>query len=215
MTQASRLRRGTAFYRPREARRRRFARSRRLHVMFLRRFKIRALKESKIDPALDVKLRDFLCRVFPNWESVFRVRRAWHDAPPVLTILATDRNREIAGHVAIVERTLTTQWNERRLVASVQGVSVAPEYRKTGLSTKLLDVALKKAKSMGYPYAILFCREPLVKFYERNGWRLPDDSMVMWRDREYPIHMQSNCPMYRVLGKEPFPEGPLDVHNPF
>ncbi len=198
-----------------EARRRRVARNRRLFVMFLRRFKIRALKESKIDPALDVKLRDFLCRLFPNWESVFRERRAWHDAAPVLTILATDRERNIAGHVAIVERTITTQWNERRLVASIQGVSVAPEYRKTGLSTKLLDVALKKARRMGYPYAILFCREPLVKFYERNGWRLPDDSMVMWRDREYPIHMQSNCPMYRVLGKEPFPEGPLDVHNPF
>ncbi|MBQ4203246.1 MAG: GNAT family N-acetyltransferase, partial [Thermoguttaceae bacterium] len=88
------------------------------------------------------------------------------------------------------------------------------EYRKTGLSVKLLDVALKKARRMGYPYAILFCREPLVKFYQRNGWQFPDDSMVMWRDREYPIHMQSNCPMYRTLGKEPFPQGPLDVHNP-
>ena len=185
-----------------------------LKMFFSRRFKIRVLKESKIDSALDVKLREFLCRVFPNWERVFRERRAWHDAAPVLTVLATDRDGKIAGHVAVVERTLTDQSNARRLVASIQGVSVAEEYRKTGLSVKLRGVARKKARRMGYPYAILFCREPLVKFYQRNGWQFPDDSMVMWRDREYPIHMQSNCPMYRTLGKEPFPHGPLDVHNP-
>jgi hypothetical protein len=39
--------------------------------------------------------------------------------------------------------------------------------------------------------------------------------MIMWKDRELPIHMQSNCPMYRELSGETFPEGPIDVHNPF
>lgn len=176
--------------------------------------KIDILKESEIDAALDGKLRSFLCDLFPNWEQIFKIKRTWHDAKPVFTVLASTDGGEIAGHVAIVERTVTTQWNARYSVASVQGVSVAPQFRKTGLSVKLLDLALEESKKEGYPYAILFCREPLVKFYERNGWKLPDDSMIMWRDRELPIHMQSNCPMYRVLGDQPFPEGPLDVHNP-
>ncbi|MBQ9371394.1 MAG: GNAT family N-acetyltransferase [Thermoguttaceae bacterium] len=176
--------------------------------------KIDVLNESEIDEPLDAQIREFLCRLFPNWESVFKTRRAWHDAPPVFTAIARNERGDIAGHVAVVERTITTNWNFRYLVASVQGVSVDEPYRKTGLSVRLLNVALDEARKRKYPFAILFCREPLVHFYERNGWKLPDDSMIMWRDRELPIHMQSNCPMYRELTDEPFPEGPIDVHNP-
>ncbi len=173
------------------------------------------LRESQIDASLDLKIRRFLIDLFPNWAEVFRSRRAWHDAAPVFTVLATDAQGEAVGHVAVVERTLTTEWNCRYLVASVQGVSVSISRRKSGLSQRLLTIALEESRRLGYPFAILFCREPLVRFYESNGWKLPEDSMVMWRDRELPIHMQSNCPMYRVLGAEEFPEGPLDVHNPF
>lgn len=197
---------------------------------------IQTLDESQIDATLDREIRRFLVETFPNWADVFRTRRAWHDARPVRTVLATvptstsapsatassnepaEQNGvgfRVVGHVAVVERTVTTCWNWRYAVAGVQGVSVAPEFRKTGLSTRLLDVALAESTALGYPFAVLFCREPLVPFYERNGWRLPNDSMVMWKDRELPIHMQSNCPMYRELSGETFPEGPIDVHNPF
>ena len=175
---------------------------------------VELLDESMIDSELDARLRAFLCELFPNWEEIFKVRRAWHDAPPEFTALARDRDGEIVGHVAIVERTISTSWNFRYSVASVQGVSVAPPYPKTGLSTRLLDAALEESRRRGYLFAILFCREPLVHFYERNGWKLPNDSMIMWRDRELAVHMQSNCPMYRELADEPFPEGPIDVHNP-
>lgn len=188
---------------------------------------IRTLDESQIDATLDREIRRFLVDTFPNWADIFRTRRAWHDARPVRTVLATVPSAptsesepsgvgfRVVGHVAVVERTVTTCWNWRYAVAGVQGVSVAPEFRKTGLSTRLLDVALAESTALGYPFAVLFCREPLVPFYERNGWRLPNDSMIMWKDRELPIHMQSNCPMYRELSDETFPEGPIDVHNPF
>lgn len=185
---------------------------------------IQTLDESQIDATLDREIRRFLVETFPNWADIFRTRRAWHDARPVRTVLATVPTKDgaqadlpfrVVGHVAVVERAITTCWNWRYAVAGVQGVSVAPELRKTGLSTRLLDVALAESAALGYPFAVLFCREPLVPFYERNGWRLPNDSMIMWKDRELPIHMQSNCPMYRELSGETFPEGPIDVHNPF
>ncbi len=185
---------------------------------------IQTLDEAQIDATLDREIRRFLVDTFPNWADIFRTRRAWHDARPVRTVLATvptndaanvDLPFRVVGHVAVVERTVTTCWNWRYAVAGVQGVSVAPDFRKTGLSTRLLDVALAESTALGYPFAVLFCREPLVPFYERNGWRLPNDSMIMWKDRELPIHMQSNCPMYRELSDETFPEGPIDVHNPF
>ena len=177
---------------------------------------IDVLNESAIDEKLDAQLRDYLVEIFPNWESIFRTRRAWHDASPVFTVLAREKESgKIVGHVAVVERTITNAWNWRYRVASVQGVSVAPERRKTGLAPQLLEIAVDESRRRGYKYAILFCREPLVPFYQRNGWRLPEDSMIMWRDKELPIHMQSNCPMYRALGVDPFPEGPIVVHNTF
>ena len=176
---------------------------------------IQTLSEEQIDAALDAKLRKHLCEIFPNWASVFNTRRAWHDAVPVFTILATDASGEIVGHIAVVERTITTEWNARFAVASIQGVSVDPSYRGTGLSARLLDAALEEWRKLGYLYAILFCRKPLVPFYERNGWKLPHDPMIMWRDRELPIHMQSDYPMYQELTSEPLPEGQIDVHNPF
>ncbi|MDO5554571.1 MAG: GNAT family N-acetyltransferase [Planctomycetia bacterium] len=172
------------------------------------------LLESQIDATLDRQLREYLSTIFPEWSSIFAQRRAWHEAAPVFSILAR-RGDEILGHVGVVERTISSCWNWRYLVASFQGVSVAPAVRKTGLSHKILQKSLDASIARGYPFAILFCREPLVHFYQDLGWSLPDDSMIMWRDRALPIAMRSNCPMYRVLADIPLPEGPIDVHNPF
>ncbi|MBR4104817.1 MAG: hypothetical protein IKK39_12255, partial [Thermoguttaceae bacterium] len=104
---------------------------------------IRTLDESQIDATLDREIRRFLVETFPNWADIFRTRRAWHDARPVRTVLATVPASEpspessepsgvgvdfrVVGHVTVVERTVTTCWNWRYAVAGVQGVSVAPD----------------------------------------------------------------------------------------
>jgi len=177
--------------------------------------KIELIPESQIDGELDKKLRAFLSEIFPEWSEIFQIHRAWHEAVPVFSAVAFDSNRQIIGHVGVVERTISTCWNWRYTVASFQGVSVHPNCRKTGLGKQLLKMALHQSTVQGYPFAILFCREPLVPFYQANGWLLPEDSMIMWRDRELPVHMRSNCPMYRQLAGQKWPEGPIDVHNPF
>ncbi|MDO4586489.1 MAG: GNAT family N-acetyltransferase [Planctomycetia bacterium] len=175
---------------------------------------VEKFEETQINPTLDSQIRLFLCEQFPDWASVFQYRRTWHDAPPVFTVLAFNDNNEIIGHVAIVERTITTCWNWRYTVASFQGVSVAEEERHSGLAHQLLSLAIKESTKLGYLFAILFCKEPLISFYHDQGWQLPDDSMIMWKDHDLPIPMRSNCPMFLPLSNMPFPEGPIDVHNP-
>lgn len=170
--------------------------------------------EEMIGPELDRKLVRYLSGLFPEWGAVFAKERAWHDARPVWTTLARNGD-SIVGHVAAVERTITTGWNWRYKVASVQGVSVLPDWRNRGIGRKLLDLTLDEARRRHYPFAIIFCKEPLVPYYQSLGWRLPDDSMIMWKDRALPIAMRSNCPMFQTLADTPFPEGPIDVHNPF
>ncbi len=174
---------------------------------------IEAYPETEITPILDQKIRTYLRKIFPVWDDVFKYKRTWHDAAPVMTYLAWD-GLEIAGHIAVVERTITTEWNWRYRAASFQGVSVNVGYRGHRLSLQLLNQALDDFRNLEYPFAILYCVEKLVPFYRKQGWMLPNDSMVMWKEHSLSIAMHSNCPMYQELGTISFPEGPIDVHNP-
>lgn len=171
-------------------------------------------EEASIDASLDAQLKQFLADTFPGWADIFRCQRVWHRTPPLYSFLAWDDEGRLVGHVAAVVRVITTTWNWRYSVASVQGVSVAPEARHRGIGQTLLTQTLDEARRRHFPFAVLYCREPLVAYYQRLGWMLADDSVVMRNDRDLPIAMHSNCPMYFVLGETPFPEGPLDIHSP-
>ena len=161
----------------------------------------------------DRQIRELLCQCFPEWEEIFRQHRSWHKTPPIYSILVRQEG-QIIGHIAVVVRTITTTWNFRYNVASIQGVCVAPENRHAGLARRMLNKAMQEAAKRGFIFAILYCKEFLVPYYTAQGWQLADDSVVMWNSRDLPISMLSNCPMYYELSDVSFPEGPLDVHSP-
>ncbi|MCL2116858.1 MAG: GNAT family N-acetyltransferase [Planctomycetaceae bacterium] len=187
-------------------------------------YNLETLDENDIDAVLDTRIRELLSRCFPDSPEKFQSHRIWHNLSPQYTVLARSQDcgngfpdnetASVIGHVAVVIRTITTTWNWRYNVASIQGVSVAEEFRRIALATRMLERALDEAKRRGYLYAVLFCKESLVPFYERQGWRLTDDSVIMWNEQDCPITMRSNCPMYKELTGRPFPEGPVDIHNP-
>lgn len=174
---------------------------------------VEIVEESNLDADLDARIRELLRNCFPDWKEIFRNRRTWHSTSPLFSVLARDGD-SIVGHIALVVRTITTTWNFRYNVISVQGVCVSPDSRHTGLAHQLLRTALEESAARGFPFAILYCKEPLVPFYVSQGWKLADDSIVMWNQRDLPISMRSNCPMYYELGGVSLPEGPLDVHSP-
>ena len=182
-------------------------------------FDLETLDENAIDAALDVRIREHLSRCFPDSPDKFRKYRVWHNVSPEYTVLIRQKSNDngepqVIGHVGVVIRTITTTWNWRYNVAGIQGVSVAEEFRHGGLAVRMLERALDEARQRGYLYAVLFCKEPLVPFYAQQGWRLTDDSVIMWNEEDRPILMRSNCPMYKELTDQPFPEGPVDVHKP-
>lgn len=174
---------------------------------------VELVDEYNIDAKLDREIRELLRRCFPDWGEIFQTRRIWHNTPPVFSVLAKQEDA-IVGHIAGVVRALTTTWNFQHKVISIQGVCVAPEARHLGLAHRMLQRALDEARHRGFAFAILFCKEALVSFYESQGWKLAEESLVMWKQRDLPISMLSNCPMYFELQNVPFPEGPLDVHPP-
>ena len=174
---------------------------------------VEIVEESDLQPEEDRQIRELLCLCFPEWADVFRHHRLWHHTPPIYSVIVR-RNGEIIGHIAVVIRSITTTWNFRYNVASIQGVCVTPDKRRTGLARRLLHEALQEAARRGFLFAILYCKEFLVPYYTSQDWKLADDSIVMWNSRDLPISMRSNCPMYYELSDVPFPEGPLDVHSP-
>ena len=174
---------------------------------------IEVVEENDLQSEEDRQIRELLCLCFPDWAETFRQSRVWHTTPPIYTVIVREQG-QIIGHIAVVVRTITTTWNFRYNVASIQGVCVAPDKRRTGLAHRLLQIALQEAAKRGFLFAILYCKEFLVPYYTSQGWKLADDSVVMWNSRDLPISMHSNCPMYCELGEVPFPEGPLDVHSP-
>ncbi|MDR1491215.1 MAG: GNAT family N-acetyltransferase [Planctomycetaceae bacterium] len=181
---------------------------------------LETLEESGIDAALDRRLREHLRRCFPDSPDKFQDRRVWHNVSPEYTVVLREKSGDpnipaaVVGHVGVVIRTITTTWNWRYNVASFQGVSVAEEYRREGLAARMIQCALDEAYRRGYLYAVLFCKEEMVPFYLKLGWRLTDDSVVMRNEQDNPIRMRSNCPMYKELTMQTFPEGPVDVHTP-
>ena len=174
---------------------------------------IEIIAENDLQPDEDRQIRELLCLCFPDWSDVFRQHRAWHNTPPIYSVIVREQG-QVIGHIAAVIRTITTTWNFRYSVVSIQGVCIAPDKRHAGLASRLLQDALQEATRRGFLFAILYCKEFLVPYYLSQGWKLADDSIVMWNNRDLPIFMRSNCPMYYELGNVPFPEGPLDVHSP-
>ena len=174
---------------------------------------VEIVEESDLQTDEDRQLRELLCLCFPDWAEIFREHRLWHNTPPIFSVIVRQEGH-IIGHIAVVVRTITTTWNFRYNVASIQGVCVVPEKRRIGLARCLLQEALREAARRGFHFAILYCTEFLVPYYVSQGWKLADDSVVMWNSRDLPIFMRSNCPMYYELSDIPFPEGPLDVHSP-
>lgn len=174
---------------------------------------VELVEEKDLHADLDRRIRALLRACFPDWESIFQDRRTWHGTAPLFSIIAQDDSR-IVGHIALVVRTITTTWNFRYNVISVQGVCVDPAHRHSGLAHQMIRMALDESARRGFPFAILYCKEPLVPFYANQGWKLADDSIVMWNQRDLPIAMRSNCPMYYELADTPLPDGPLDVHSP-
>ncbi|MGW7080044.1 GNAT family N-acetyltransferase [Streptomyces sp. NPDC054866] len=64
-------------------------------------------------------------------------------------------------------------------VVGVGGVAVAPDMQGQGLARHVVTAALDHARTMGPQHALLFCRAPLVRLYQRLGWHPVDEDVLV------------------------------------
>jgi GNAT superfamily N-acetyltransferase len=175
-------------------------------------FLLELIEESQIPPATDRAIRQLLCECFPADVQSYACCRAWHDSPPAYTVLAR-RAGLVVGHLGIVVRSVACG-DVRITVAGVQSFCVAPPYRGTGLSGRLMARALDEALRRGVRFGLLFCVPELEGLYGALGWSKTDRPVTMLDEhgQSVPTPRKNIC-MLSELGQERFPAGPLDLQG--
>jgi len=93
-------------------------------------------------------------------------------------------------------------------------MAVAPAWRKSGLSQRLMTAAMQEARRRGTCFGLLFCLPRLEDFYGRLGWRRIDRAVAMHdaAGRTVPLTAKNIC-MELALAGEPLPPGPIDLEG--
>jgi predicted N-acetyltransferase YhbS len=124
--------------------------------------------------------------------------------------LRDDRGRLVASTgLVIVDAEVARQ---RFSVVGFGGVIVTAEQRGRGLARKVLAAALRKAKSLGPAFAILFCHDDRAGLYQKIGFTTVVDDVVVQQPGGYASMPQQT--MWRSLSPGArWPAGSVIVHS--
>lgn len=84
----------------------------------------------------------------------------------------------LVGHAGMVPVSLSVGGVTLRM-AGLGGVVVAPGLRRKGLARRVVTAVMDHARGLGLEFGILFCRPHVVPFYERLGWRVVRDEVLI------------------------------------
>lgn len=169
--------------------------------------RLRTIPEAEMTPALDAAIRHGLQICFPQDAEAFAQSRAWHGSAPSYSVVL-EHEGEVIAHVGVVDRVITVGEHKLR-VAGVQNVFVLPEFRRRGLTTALMEAAMREAAARGFDLGLLFCVPEIERVYSRSGWLKLDPRPVVRIDEtgnevELPA---KNLAMFYPLRQPSFPQG--------
>lgn len=180
----------------------------------LREITFSVVEEALMPEDLDRKIRDTLVECFPHNADHYAQTRGWHSAPSWIVVGLTPDGM-VAAHCAMVERTVEIAESRRVTVAGVQGFSVRPAWRGTGISGGLMARALEEARGRGIEAGLLFCLPKLEEVYARMGWRAVPYPVTMRDTEGNPAPLpEKNIAMAVPLNIPEFPAGVIDLRGP-
>lgn len=140
-------------------------------------YTIRNVKIEDLDQVTEVEA---LC--FPAAEAAVEASfRQRIETFPDSFFVAEDENGRIIGFIngcVTDERTIRDEMFEdsglhrpEGLYQSVFGLDVIPEFRRQGVAADLMNRLMQEAKARGKKGMILTCKERLIHYYEKFGYR--------------------------------------------
>lgn len=170
------------------------------------------VEESLISTALDVEIRGFLVRAFPDGAESFGQTRHWHGSAPTYTVTARLAGA-IVAHTGIIVRDIRVGGQPVRIYG-IQNMGVLPEARGTGAGLRVLETAAREAARRGIAFGVLFCIPELERYYRRDGWETREARVRMDYDGQtnIPIPGKNIC-MVKRLTPSPFPDGEIHLQG--
>ena len=140
-------------------------------------YTIRNVKIEDLDQVTEVEV---LC--FPAAEAAVEASfRQRIETFPDSFFVAEDENGRIIGFIngcVTDERTIRDEMFEdsglhhtEGLYQSVFGLDVIPEFRRQGVAADLMNRLMQEAKARGKKGMILTCKDRLIHYYEKFGYR--------------------------------------------
>jgi GNAT superfamily N-acetyltransferase len=170
------------------------------------------VNEEDISPQLDEAIREMLVVCFPADRQYFQRQRWWH-CVPIYRALGRNDEGSIGAHTAVVERIVIVGPALSKVrVVGIQSFCVLQDYRHTGLSNKMMSVAMEEAGRRGFDAGLLFCQKPLEKVYGQMGWSRLDAAVYMADDEKGQTLIPArNITMFYPLKAKQFPAGDIDL----
>ena len=173
---------------------------------------LQVVDEGDIALELDAAVRRLRCECFPSDVAAFSVRRAWNDVCPSFSVFGRHGDK-VVGQVGIVERRITCGSVPVR-VAGVQSLAAAPDWRRSGLSQRLMIAAMQEAQRRGLRFGLLFCVPELEGFYARMGWRRIERAVTMRDATGRPVPLTAKIiPVEPAPAGDPLPPGTIDLEG--
>lgn len=115
------------------------------------------------------------------------------------------------SHVGLLRHTVDAGGEPVR-VAGLGGVVTVPEAQGRGLAQRGMRHAAEfMCQEWGVEFGLLFCRDALLPFYERLGWRRVEDSVEI-EQPDGPVVSAMNVMVLPCGGRE-WPAGPVALNS--
>ncbi|MDS1269163.1 GNAT family N-acetyltransferase [Lipingzhangella sp. LS1_29] len=109
-----------------------------------------------------------------SWQRRRRHYAAWLAEPDTLAILAERDGTKLGYAMVTVQQDRRGSWNRGERVATLQTLTVAPEHRRQGVGSALLEEVRRQLGASGISdleLAAVSGNEEAMRFYEREGFR--------------------------------------------
>jgi len=173
------------------------------------------INEEDLSRDMDRSIRELLVQCFPADRDYYSRRSRWH-CIPAFRVIGTDERNSIVAHAAVVDRRVSVGPAYASLrVAGIQSFCVLQDYRGTGLSHRMMAVAMEEARGRAFDAGLLFCVNRVEPVYQRMGWAKLDAAVCMQDEKQgkTPIPAK-NITMYFPLKVGQFPPGDIDLAGP-
>lgn len=161
---------------------------------------------------LEERLTDEEQQRLYNWgEDIFASNHLNVTWRPKDWHVIVDADSRAVSHVGLLRHTVIVGEREVR-VCGVGGVVTNLEAHGRGYASHALRYAQElMCREWGVDFGLLFCRDQLIPFYERLGWRLIREEVLV----EQPGGVTASPMNVMVLscGEREWPEGPVSLNS--